>query len=427
LRECIMHGSSQNDSHVPIVRLFFDQAIKFTRSGVFQLKKAANALGMDIEEKTVTLSGWLDFCHSHHIRRRFMVVEADLIDVFNTCRTGQKTASETLNLDQFQQILIMLGSKIGLHARMPQDGAEQKQLSHGNAFDSLLGVVGLLHEEFSRPPDPWKPLLMRIPKMKTLFQKVAKNSKDPIGSLGKSGSLVSCREFLRFCEEQNINQIFASDTSNAKLMHIFKKSQITPNNEKSQCDMKEFSYAIMLLAIELKVLSSRNLEFYIDTEEGVHSIFDQCDPETGHILNNFVNKLLGLSHEGDAEIMLRSDVGTKQRRKGVSLVGETRLRAGEQDGDEFEPLQSMQHDDHEPEDGSLTSKKIREIVSKGYIYRRSKTASYLADAKDARTGFDTKGDSKNTSINDAEFNPILDLLEDDCIEVMRLFVALKTI
>jgi hypothetical protein len=421
---CEVHVSAQHDSHVPIVRLFFDQAIKFTRSGVFQLKKSATALGMDIDEKTVTLSGWLDFCHAHHVRRRFMVVEADLIDIFNMCKVGQKAVSETLNLDQFQQILILLGSKVGLHARMPQPAERQTQFSHGNAFDSLLGVVSLLYEEFSRPPDPWKPLLVTIPTMKMLFQKVAKNSKDPIGSLGKSGSLVSCREFLRFCEEQDINQLFDSDTSNSKLMHIFKKSQITPNSEKSQCDIKEFSYAIMLLAIELGVLSSRNLEFYLDSEEGVHSIFDQCDPETGQILNNFVNKLLGVSQAGDVEYKLPSGVGKKQRRKGVSLVVETRLSA-EGQADEysasFEHLQPIHCDERDPEDGSLTSKKIREIVSKGYIYRRSKTESYLADAKGVRSGFKIDGGSKNVSIDDAEFNPILDLLEDDCIEVIPMF------
>jgi hypothetical protein len=421
-----VHGSAQQDSHVPIVRLFFDQAIKLTRSGVFQLKKAATALGMDIEEKTVTLSGWLDFCHAHHVRRRFMIVEADLIDIFNMCKMSQQAASDRLNMDQFQQVLIMLGSKVGLHAQMPQHSAQQETFSHGNAFDSLLGVVSLLHEEFSRPPDPWKPLLIIIPKMKALFQKVAKNSKDPIGSLGKSGSLVSCREFLRFCEEQNLNQMFASETSNIKLMQIFKRSQITPNSEKSQCDIREFSYTIMLLAIELRALSPRNLEFYVDTAEGGHSIFDQCDPETGHILNSFVHKLLGLRHEGDEEKMMHNNIDKKQRRKGVSLTVDTRLRAEEKDDEysaSFQSLPSVNCDEFEPEDGSLSSKKIREIVSKGYIYRRSKTASYLADALDMSAGFDVNNKSQKSSIDDAEFNPILDLLEDDCIEVIPICSA----
>lgn len=419
--------SAPHDVHISIVRKFFEQAIKFTRCGVFQLKKAASAVGMHTEEKTVTLTGWLDFCHANTVRRRFMIAEADLIDIFNMCRMGQTAASDALNMDQFQQSLIMLGSKVGLRAEISPQTAQQNSFSPGLAFDSLIGVVVLLHEEFSHPPVPWKPLLVIVPKMKTLFQKVAKNSKDPIGSLGKGGFLVSSREFVRFYEEQNVNQMFASDIPNSKLLNIFKKSQITPNSEKSQCDLKEFSYAIMLLAIELGVLCARNLEFYVDTEDGVHSIFDQCDPDTGEILNNFVHQLLGIqSQTQDAESFLKSK-GKKQRRKGVSLMGGSKLQADEPDDENpasFEPLQSTKYDD--PADGSLNSRKIREIISKGYIYRRSKTSAYLADAQGVHADFENGAAAKNVNIDDAEFNPILDLIEDDCIEVMKIFVFLIT-
>jgi hypothetical protein len=309
-------------SHTAIVNQFFDQAAKFSRSGVFQLKKAQNALGMDHEEKTVNMSGWLDFCNTHQVRRRFTISEVDLRNQFDMCRNGQSTSSDSLNKDQFQQCLIMLGSIVGLRAsNSKQKSISSQQVSHGSAFDSLIGVVVQLKNEFDRPIDPWPPLLTQIPKLKTLFQKVAKNSKDPIGSLGKSGSLVSSREFVAFYEQNQINQKFSADVPNAKLFQIFKKSQITDNNEKSQCDIQEFSFAIMLLAIELGVLKASTLEFYADSDQGVHSMFDHCDPETGAILKDFVLALLDAPLKSDdLESAIRTNAAKKQRMRNVSLL-----------------------------------------------------------------------------------------------------------
>jgi hypothetical protein len=72
----------------------------------------------------------------------------------------------------------------------------------------------------------------------------------------------------------------------------------------------------------------------------------------------------------------------------------------------------------EPADGTLSSRKINEIVSKGYIYRRSKTQAFVADAKVAARDLQDAGKGIS-NIEDVEFNPILDLLEDDCIEVIK--------
>lgn len=405
------------EPHVAIVKKFFDQAVKYSRSGVFQLKKSASALGVDLQELTVNAAGWLDFCSAHQVRRRFRIVEADLRDIFDMCKNRQSDSAETLTKDQFQQALIMLGSKVGLHTAMT--AASPAQVSHGAAFNSLVGVIVMLQKEFEHEPDPWKPLLSIIPKMKILFQKVAKNTKDPIGSLGKSGSLVSCREFVCFYEEQSINQKFAADISNSRLMAIFRKSQITANSEKSQCDLKEFSYAIMLLAIELRTLSASNLEFYGDSEGGVHSIFDHCDPETGLVLSEFVQKLLGSTPQSDDILSTtKSNAGKKYRQRHVSLLGESG-KSNEQEHNHrvaVEPVSSVDYD--EPDDGTLSTKKIREIVSKGYIYRRSKNEAYVADAGKKAFGAESENDVENANIEEVDFNPILQLLEDDCIEVL---------
>lgn len=405
------------EPHVAIVKKFFDEAVKYSRSGIFQLKKSASALGVDLQERTVSAAGWLDFCSAHQVRRRFRIVEADLRDIFDMCKHRQSNAAETLTKDQFQQCLIMLGSKVGLHAAMA--AASPAQVSHGAAFNSLVGVIVMLQKEFDHEPEPWKPLLSIIPKMKTLFQKVAKNTKDPIGSLGKSGSLVSCREFVCFCDEQSINQKFDADISNSKLMAIFKKSQITANSEKSQCDLKEFSYAIMLLAIELRTLSALNLEFYGDSEGGVHSIFDNCDPETGQVLGDFVQKLLGSTPKSDDTLSTtKSNAGKKQRQRHVSLLGESAkcTEQGHTNWTAVKPISSVDYEEHD--DGSLSTKKIREIVSKGYIYRRSKNQAYVADAGKKAPSAESKNAEENADIEEVDFNPILQLLDDDCIEVI---------
>jgi hypothetical protein len=403
------------EPHVAIVKKYFDQAVKYSRSGIFQLKKSASVLGVDHQERTVNAAGWLDFCHAHQVRRRFRIVEADLQDIFDMCKN--RDSAEALTQDQFQQCLIMLGSKVGLHAVMT--AASPAQVSHGAAFNSLVGVIVMLEKEFDHEPEPWKPLLSIIPKMKTLFQKVAKNTKDPIGSLGKSGSLVSCREFVCFYEEQSINQKFDADVSNSKLMAIFKKSQITASSEKSQCDLKEFSYAIMLLAIELRTLSALNLEFYGDSEGGVQSIFDNCDPETGQVLSDFVQKLLGSTPKSDDILSTtKSNAGKKQRQRHVSLLGESgkSTEQGHTHRTADKLVSSVDYD--EPDDGTLSTKKIREIVSKGYIYRRSKNEAYVADASKKASSAESKNDEENSNIEEVEFNPILQLLEDDCIEVI---------
>jgi hypothetical protein len=405
-----------NEQHVLVVKQFFEQAAKYSRSGVFQLKKAANAIGIASEDKSVTLTGWLDFCNFHLVRRRFRIVDADLTAIFNMCRVGQSAASDSLSKDQFQQCLIMLGSKVGLLAPSAKTAPRETNFSHGAAFDSLVGVIVMLEKEFAHTPDPWKPLLVIIPKMKLLFQKVAKNSKDPIGSLGKSGSLISCREFILFYEEQQINQKFAADISNSKLMHIFKKSQINENSEKSQCDLKEFSYAVILLAAELRILDASHLEFY--AHGGDQSIFDECDPDTGHIVKDFVQQLLGLPSKSEhTENTIKKNASKTQRQRNVSLLGESRLEILESAPNK-DSLERTEY--HEPADGTLSSRKIDEIVSKGYIYRRSKTQAFVADvtASDLQEKFQDAGKGIS-SIEDVEFNPILDLLEDDCIEVIK--------
>jgi hypothetical protein len=406
-----------SEPHVPVVKQFFEQAAKYSRSGVFQLKKAANAIGIASEEKSVTLTGWLDFCNFHLVRRRFRIVEADLTAIFSMCRVSQsEIASDSLSKDQFQQCLIMLGSKVGLLAPSTKTAQRETIFSHGAAFDSLVGVIVMLEKEFAHAPEPWKPLLVIIPKMKLLFQKVAKNSKDPIGSLGKSGSLISCREFVFFYEEQQINQKFAADISNSKLMHIFKKSQINENSEKSQCDLKEFSYAVILLAVELRILDASHLEFY--GHGGDQSIFDECDPDTGHIVKDFVQQLLGLPSKSEhTENAMKKNASKTQRLRNVSLLGESRLEILESaPNKETDALKRTEY--HEPADGTLSSKKIDEIVSKGYIYRRSKTRAFVADATVAARDLQDTGKGIS-SIEDVEFNPILDLLEDDCIEVIK--------
>jgi len=402
-----------SEQHVLIVKQFFEQAAKYSRSGVFQLKKAANAIGMASEEKFVTLTGWLDFCNFHLVRRRFRIVEADLTAIFSMCRVGQSAVSDSLTKDQFQQCLIMLGSKVGLLALSAKAAPRETIVSHGAAFDSLVGVIVMLEQEFAHAPEPWKPLLVIIPKMKLLFQKVAKNSKDPIGSLGKSGSLISCREFIFFYEEQQINQKFAADIPNSKLMHIFKKSQINENSENSQCDLKEFAYAVILLAVELRILDASHLEFY--GHGGDHSIFDQCDPDTGHIVKDFVQQLLGLPSKSEhTESALKKNASKTQRQRNVSLLGESRSEILESEPNK--KLERMEY--REPADGTLSSRKINEIVSKGYIYRRSKTQAFVADAKVAARDLQDAGKGIS-NIEDVEFNPILDLLEDDCIEVIK--------
>ena len=97
----------------------------------------------------------------------------------------------------------------------------------------------------------------------------------------------------------------------------------------------------------------------------------------------------------------------------MSLLGESRLEILESAPNK-DSLERTEY--HEPADGTLSSKKIDEIVSKGYIYRRSKTQAFVADVTASHLQDAGKGIS---SIEDVEFNPILDLLEDDCIEVIK--------
>jgi hypothetical protein len=403
-----------NEPHLVVLRTFFEEAVKLSRAGIFQLKKSASVIGMHHQEKEVSMVGWLDFCSAHQVRRRFKILEKDLKSVFDMCKPA---SAEHLSRDHFQQALIMLGSKVGLHARMEPPTEQQERASHAAAFNSLVGVIVMLKDEFDRPPDPWKALLSMIPKMKTLFQKVAKNTKDPIGSLGKSGSLVSCREFVCFYEEQRINQMFDAEVSNAKLMAIFRKSQITENSEKSQCDLKEFSYAILLLAIELGVLDASSLEFYADSQEGLHSIFDHCDEETGKVLNNFVHTLLGSLPKSDPNAVGAS-AAKKQRKRHISLHGESGLRGDVQATEHCVVRESVLNKDlDEPKDGPMSAKKIQDIVSKGYIYRKSKTQAYVADARGEHVRFGEAYAADSALIEDVDFNPILELLEDDCIEV----------
>ena len=402
-----MSGAEEVAPHAVVVRLYFEEAVKFSRSGIFQLKTAANAVGLDSEEKAVNLAGWLDFCHAHQIKRRYRITERDLTSIFDMCAANNTGAAEFVGKDQFQQCLILLCSKVGI--RVSPTG--QQLVPHGTAFDTMVGVISLLDTELARPPEPWKPLLSIVPKMKTLFKKVAKNDKDPIGALGKSAYLVSNREFVAFYEEQNLNGKYNAKISNHRLMSIFKKSQITDTSA-AQCDLKEFSFAILLLAIELGILSADAVEYYADTPEGVLSMFDECDAETGHILNIFVLELLNISPHSAENSVVKPN-RSKNRVRNQTLLGESRVETELTE----ERLPVFERVVVEPEDGTLSSKKIREIVSKGYIYRRSRTEVYVADATDdsACSGFENG--IARSKIVDGDFNPILHLLEDASIEV----------
>ena len=394
----------QNAPHVVVLRHYFEEALKFSRSGIFQLKTTANSIGI-LEEKWVNLAGWLDFCHAHQVKRRFRITERDLTDMFDTCAISNSGNADSLSKDQFMHCLILLCSKVGIQAPSAK-ATKQEQLGHGIAFDLLVGVIVQLEQELGHPPEPWKPLLLIVPKMKNLFKKVAKNAKDPIGALGKSAYLVSNREFVAFCEEENLNEKYSAKLSNARLLHLFKKSQITDSSA-AQCDLKEFSYLIMLLAIELGILNSAAAEYYADTPEGVLSIFEQCDADTGQILNTFVLELLNVSPQSmQNAIDLKSK---KNRRRHISLLGDSRVETEVH----LPVLERIEYD--EPTDGTLSSKKIQEIVAKGYIYRRSRTEVYIADATDDSITFDN-GARNHSKIVDGDFNPILDL-EDASIEV----------
>jgi hypothetical protein len=125
-----------------------------------------------------------------------------------------------------------------------------------------------------------------------------------------------------------------------------------------------------------------------------------------------------LQHFGDTENTTGSHVEKKQRKRHISLHGESGFKKEaprEDDSARFKPV--LLEERVEPTDGSLSSKQIQDIVSKGYIYRRSKSVAYLADASSKNASFDMKISERNVEIKDVDFNPILELLEDDCIEV----------
>jgi len=309
--------------------------------------------------------------------------------------------------------LILLCSKVGIRVSPTPTDQQRPPVPHANAFDTMVGLISMLDTELAHPPEPWKPLLSIVPKMKTLFKKVAKNDKDPIGALGKSAYLVSNREFVAFYEEQNLNGKYNAKISNHRLMSIFKKSQITDTSA-AQCDLKEFSFAILLLAIELGILSADAVEYYADTPEGVLSMFDECDAETGHILNIFVLELLNISPHSAENSVVKPN-RSKNRVRNQTLLGESRVET-ELTEDRL-PVYERVVEYDEPEDGTLSSKKIREIVSKGYIYRRSRTEVYVADATDDSACSEFENGIARCKIVDGDFNPILDLLEDASIEV----------